>query len=114
MPETFNMGTRRSTVQGMVSPSNTAYMVYALHYSMTSTATAGATLMYLCNASGTVTTTASPASIYLTVGYDNSKPVGIGNWDSTEGLFFPDGLFIQTPSNLVYYTLNYVALNASK
>ena len=104
------VGSKRSTVQGMLAPSNTAYMVYEVHYSMTSTATAGATLMYLCDAVGTVTTTASPASIYLTVGYDASLPVGIGNWQSTEGVYFPNGVFIQTPSNLNYYTISYKSM----
>jgi hypothetical protein len=101
-------GTLRSTLQGMVPPSNTSIRVYSIYYSMTSTATAGATLLYLCNAKGTATSTATAQStIYATAGYDNSMPVGIGNMDFGEGLLLPDGLFIQTPSNLNYYTLNY-------
>ena len=101
-------GVRRSTVHGMVTPTNTAYRIYQYHASMTSTATAGATLTYLCDATQNVTTTASAGcTIYVTVGYDSASPVGICNWESSDGVLFPNGLFIQTPSNLVYYTLVY-------
>lgn len=115
MPEYFGIpGTLRSTTHGMLAPSNTAYRIYQLHYSMTSTATPAAALLYLCNATGTVTSTASPASIYITASYDQSIPVGVGNWYSSDGVYFPDGVFIQTPSNLVYYTLVYTPISSNR
>ena len=101
-------GTRRSTVHGMVSPSNTAYRVYNIHYVMTGTTTPANCRLYLVDAEGTITNTASAgATIYVTANYDASIPVGVGNWDCSEGVLLPNGLYIHTPSALVYYSVVY-------
>ena len=104
-------GSVRSTIQGMLSPSNTSYRVYNVHYVMTATTTPADTTLYVCDVIGTATTTASAnTNIYITVVYDGSYPRGVGNWDSGDGVFFPNGVFIQTPSALAYYTISYSAV----
>lgn len=104
-------GSYRSTIQGMLSPSNTSYRVYNVHYVLTSTATPANTTLYVCDVIGTATTTASPnTNIYLTVVYDSSIPSGVADYRSFEGIFFPNGIFIQTPSSLAYYTISYSAV----
>lgn len=107
-------GTYRSTIQGMLSPSNTSYRVYNVHYVVTSTATPANTTLYVCDVRGTATTTASAnTSIYLTLMYDGKYPTGVAHWDSIEGMYFPNGIFIQTPSNLAYYSISYSAVSSN-
>ena len=103
-------GSKNSTLHGMVFPSGSSYRVYNLHFSVTATTTPASALLYLCNPSNTVyatSTAPTQSTIYVTVSYDAAKPVGVGYWESHEGVYFPDGLFIQTPSNLKYYTMVY-------
>lgn len=105
-------GTYSGTAQQMLNPSNTSYRVYQCHFSVTATTTPASAFMYLCDVRGTATTTASPnTTIYVTVPYDGDKPTGVGNWEAHEGVYFPNGVFIQTPSNLVFYTLVYSAIS---
>lgn len=105
--EYVSVGSKRITAQGMLSPSNTAIRLYSVHMALTGTATPADAGMVFADVKGTATTTASPASVLLSVFYDQDKPVGFGDWDCPNGLYFPNGLFIQTATGFGYATLTY-------
>lgn len=107
-------GSARITAQGMLAPSDTAIRLYSVNMVLTGTATPAAACMVFANARGTVSTTASPATVYLTTFYDTTLPVGFGYWENGEGLLFPNGLFIQTASAFNYATIVYQACYSSK
>jgi hypothetical protein len=93
----------------MLTPSDTAIRLYEVDFVLTGTGTPAAACMVFANRVGTGTTTASPATVYLTVFYDSTLPVGFGQWASGEGILFPDGVFIQTATAMSYYTIAYSA-----
>lgn len=105
--EYLSVGSKRITEQGMLTPSGTAIRLYSVNMVLTATTTPAAACMVFADRVGTATTTASPASVLLTVFYDERLPVGFGNWDSHLGLFFPNGLFIQTATAFNYATITY-------
>lgn len=109
MSEYCSAGSYRGTEQLMLTPSNTAIRLYEVNFVLTSTATPASACMVFANRVGTSTTTATPATVYLTAFYDSTLPVGFGQWSSSEGMFFPDGLFIQTATAMNYYTISYSA-----
>ena len=114
MAVNIDSGSRRVTEQGMLPPSDTAIRLYEVNIVLTGTATPASACMVFADAKGTVATTASPASVYLTVFYDNAFPVGFGQWVSNDGLLFPTGIFIQTASAFNYATISYSAEYSSK
>lgn len=110
----YPSGSARITAQGMLAPSDTAIRLYEVNMVLTATTTPAAACMIFADMKGTATTTASPASVMLTVFYDSSLPVGFGQYISSEGLLFPNGLFIQTATAFDYSSLVYSAEYSSK
>jgi hypothetical protein len=107
-------GSARVTEQGMLAPSDTAIRLYSVNMVLTGTATPAAACMVFADAKGAVTTTASPASVLLTVFYDGTIPVGFGYWECGEGLLFPNGCFIQTATTFNYASIVYKGCYSSK
>lgn len=94
----------RITAQGMLVPSDTAIRIYSIFYESSSTPTN----MVFANASGTVTTTASPASVYLRI--NSTDGYGLhGDWENALGLRFPNGVFVATSTDFSYAVISYVS-----
>lgn len=102
-------GSKRITEQGMLAPSDTAIRLYEVNMVLTGTTTPASACMVFADSIDTVSTSASPASVYLTVFYDSTLPVGFGQWSSDVGLLFPNGIFIQTATGFNYATIVYSA-----
>ena len=97
-------GTLRGASPGNITPTNTALRVYSVHISATNTPTD----LVLSNNNGTTTTTATPWTTQIIVPVDSIiSSKFTGNFDSTQGVRFDNGVYISTNGALSFYTIVY-------
>ena len=101
MPAEGFPGVARIIVQGHLTPSNTPLRVYSVFFQCTTTPAN----IVLGNGNGTQITTAT-ALPYVVVQNDTSMD-GSGSWDSSMGLRFPNGVFVQTSTSFSFATVVY-------
>ena len=125
MSDTFGRpGSKRDSDQQMLMGSGTAQSnmpvrVYSVDFTVTSTASPAAANIVLANCAPshgqysvcTVLNTATNSSTaFLTVYYDSEKIIGNGSWFTSTGMYFPNGVFIQTATAMGFYTIVYERL----
>ena len=92
----YPVGTIR-TGGGMLAPSDTAFRIFSVHFRCSTTPSN----IVFDNVQGTVTVT-TPASVLLTV---ENTGATVGDWDSSYGVLFSRGVFIQTTSAVTMITI---------